>query len=308
MENLSMPGFKRLADPGKVELLAEADRLRKEAFGNTVELCAIVNIKSGNCGMDCKFCSQSRVSRMPVRAYNLLDEQNLASAIMKLASGPYKHIGLVASGGYLGPDELDRLVGIIEKMPPAIVSRLCASLGRLDARSLAKLKKAGIRRYHHNLETSSEYYPRICSSQSWNARRDTVLRALDAGLEVCSGGIFGLGESMGQRVDLARELSEIGVQNLPLNFLHPQPGTPLGDRKPLEAGECLRIIATFRLVLPKATLRVCGGRPLCLANRQDEMFAAGANALMSGDYLTTKGHTLANDLAMLKKLGLEPVS
>ncbi len=165
------------------------------------------------------------------------------------------------------------------------------------------LKNCGIRRLHHNLETSSDFYRQVCTSQSWKARRDTVLRALETDLEVCCGGLFGMGESWQNRIDLALELAAMGVQNIPLNFLHPQADSPLGNRQPMPANEALRTIAIFRHILPKATLRVCGGRPICLGQRQDEMFGAGANALMSGNYLTTKGIGLARDLEMLENLG-----
>lgn len=284
------------------ELFEEADRLRRANFGNAIELCAIINIKNGNCSMDCKFCAQRRGSKTPV--HELLDDGTLEQAILKLSSGPYRHIGLVASGARLERRDLERIVAVVEKLPPSVRARLCASLGRLDAASLAMLKSCGIRRLHHNLETSSAFYPRICTSQSWNARRDTVLRALEAGLEVCCGGLFGMGESWQDRIDLALELADMGVRNIPLNFLHPQPDSPLGHREPMAANEALRVIAIFRHILPKATLRICGGRPICLGKHQDEMFRAGANALMSGDYLTTKGIGLALDLERLEKLGL----
>lgn len=284
------------------ELFEEADRLRRANFGNAIELCAIINIKNGNCSMDCKFCAQRRGSKTPV--HELLDNGTLEQAILKLSSAPYRHIGLVASGARLERRDLERIVAVVEKLPPSVRARLCASLGRLDAASLAMLKSCGIRRLHHNLETSSAFYPRICTSQSWNARRDTVLRALEAGLEVCCGGLFGMGESWQDRIDLALELADMGVRNIPLNFLHPQPDSPLGHREPMAANEALRVIAIFRHILPKATLRICGGRPICLGKHQDEMFRAGANALMSGDYLTTKGIGLALDLERLEKLGL----
>lgn len=284
------------------ELFEEADRLRRANFGNAIELCAIINIKNGNCSMDCKFCAQRRGSKTPV--HELLGDGTLEQAILKLSSGPYRHIGLVASGARLERRDLERIVAVVEKLPPSVRARLCASLGRLDAASLAMLKSCGIRRLHHNLETSSAFYPRICTSQSWNARRDTVLRALEAGLEVCCGGLFGMGESWQDRIDLALELADMGVRNIPLNFLHPQPDSPLGHREPMAANKALRVIAIFRHILPKATLRICGGRPICLGKHQDEMFRAGANALMSGDYLTTKGIGLALDLERLEKLGL----
>lgn len=287
------------------ELFSRAARLREAASGPSVHLCAIINIRSGQCGMDCHFCAQSRHNAAPQAAFPLLDDAVLRERILALAASPVRRIGLVASGAALDGEDFERVLRVTESLPAPVKSRLCASFGRLDATRMARLRAAGITRYHHNLETSEPYYPRICSTQRWVQRRDTARRALEAGLSLCCGGIFGLGESWEDRVSLAFTLRGLGVGHVPLNFLHPQGGTPLAGQAPLSAREALRIIAVFRHVLPGARLRVCGGRPLVLGRRQGEMFAAGANALMTGDYLTTSGEALQHDLDLIAASGME---
>lgn len=286
-------------------LLQQAAGLREAAFGRTVDLCAIINARSGDCGMDCRFCSQSRHNQTPIKVFDLLPDDVLRARILTLAALPVRHIGIVTSGGALHADELERLCGVLASLPADLRPRVCASLGRLSAGQFAQLVQAGLTRYHHNLETSRSHYPRICTTQTWDQRQDTVARARRAGLQICSGGLFGLGESWAERIDFAFSLKALGVRHVPMNFLYPQPQTPLADQKILGAGEALRIIAVFRHILPRATLRICGGRPLVLGERQAEIFAAGANALMIGDYLTTQGQGVQEDLAMIAAQGLE---
>lgn len=286
-------------------LLRQAACLRETAFGRKVGLCAIINARSGDCAMDCRFCSQSRHNQTPIKVFGLLPDDLLRARILTLAALPVRHIGIVTSGGALNADELERLCGVLASLPPELRPRLCASLGRLSAGQFAQLAEAGLTRYHHNLETSRSHYPRICTTQTWDQRRDTVARAMRAGLQACSGGLFGLGESWDERIDFAFSLKALGVRHVPMNFLYPHPQTPLAGQKILSAGEALRIIAVFRHILPQATLRICGGRPLVLGERQQEIFAAGANALMTGDYLTTHGQGVEEDLAMIAAQGLE---
>ena len=287
------------------ELLAGATALREAAFGRKVELCAIINARSGNCGMDCHFCSQSRHNRTPVPAFPLLSEAELRERLRALEHLPLRHVGIVTSGGLLAGEELESLVRTLETLPPSWQGRVCGSLGRLPQESLARLRDAGLTRFHHNLETAEEYYPRVCTTQRWQDRLSTVRRARTTGLEVCSGGLFGMGESWEQRIDFALRLRDEGILHIPVNFLHPHPGTPLGALPPLDAAAALRIVAVLRHVLPTATLRICGGRPTVLGQRQRDMFAAGANALMTGDYLTTAGKALEDDCALIAGLGLE---
>ena len=287
------------------QLFARATALREATFGRSIVLCAIINARSGNCSMDCRFCSQSRHNHTPIDVFPLLPDEELRERILQLAALPVARIGVVTSGSALNGSEVQRLREVLSSLPDAVRPRVCASLGKLTAQDFTLLSQSGLSRFHHNMETSQGYYPRVCTTQTWEQRRDTVLRASEAGLSVCSGGLFGLGEGWEERVDFAFSLKRMGVRHVPMNFLHPHPETPLAEQKPLTADEALTLIAVFRHILPDATLRICGGRPLVLGSRQNEIFAAGANALMTGDYLTTHGQSIAHDLAMITALGLE---
>jgi biotin synthase len=286
-------------------LCASATALRRAHCGDTVSLCSIINAKSGNCGMDCAFCSQSGHHGAAVAAFPLLDATTLRERIARLRDFPIRHCGIVTSGGSLSRDEIRAVAGVLATEHQAPRPRLCASLGRLEADALAELREAGLGRYHHNLECAEAYYPKLCSTQTWRSRLATVRRAGEQGLEVCCGGLFGAGESWEDRLDFAFTLAAEGIREIPLNFLHPHPGTPLAAQPVLAADEALRIIAVFRHILPESTLRVCGGRVSVLGSRQEELFAAGANALMTGDYLTTAGQGIVEDLDMIARLGLE---
>ncbi|WP_022657182.1 biotin synthase BioB [uncultured Desulfovibrio sp.] len=286
-------------------LFEQAARLREAVFGRVVDLCAIINARSGNCVMDCRFCSQSRHNHTPIAVFNFLPDDALRERILKLAALPVNHIGIVTSGTALNEADLAHLRAVLAALPDAARPRICASLGRLRTAQLEQLAGAGLTRYHHNLETAQSHYPRVCTTQTWEQRRDTVIRAQRAGLAVCTGGLFGLGESWEERITFAFSLKELGVRHVPMNFLHPHPQTPLAGQEILSADEALRIIALFRHILPEATLRICGGRPATLGARQHEIFAAGANALMTGDYLTTRGQGIEEDLAMIAAQGLE---
>ena len=299
---------RELVDLPLPELLIRADRLREAAFGRRVHVCAIINARSGNCAMDCRFCAQSSHNPTSVEAFGLLPFAELRSRILALAETPVAKIGLVTSGSLLSGREFESLCEVVRSLPAEVLSRVCLSLGRLKEAQLAELAAIGIRRYHHNLETAESCYQRICTTQTWRQRRDTVVLASRAGMEVCTGGLFGVGENWEQRLEFAFSLKELGVRHIPLNFLNPHPHTPLASQPPLSADEALRVIAVFRHILPEATLRICGGRPLVLGGRQREMFAAGANALMTGNYLTTPGYSMEDDFAMLVSPGLEPTA
>ena len=286
-------------------LLDSAAVLRERRHGKRISLCAIINARSGDCGMDCRFCSQSSHNHTPIAHFPFLEAAELRGRILRLAAWPVRRIGIVTSGGALEEQELHCLLAVVRDLPEDVRRRICTSLGRLPEKHLRELERAGVRRYHHNLETSRAYYPRICSTQLWEQRRDTVVRAQATGLSVCAGGLFGLGESWEDRIDFAFSLRELGVRHVPMNFLHPHPQTPLAGQPLLEPEEALRIIALLRHILPEASLRVCGGRPETLRERQGDMFRAGADALMTGDYLTTQGMGVEDDIRMIEAAGLE---
>ena len=294
-----------LVDADEAQLFAAAAEIRASFFGQQVELCCIINAKSGRCDMDCRFCSQSAHNSTEIEAYPFMDADALEAQIRADIKEGDRKCGIVTSGGKLSTKELADLAATVKKVGGGREAPVCGSLGRLTPEDLAMLKESGVTRFHHNLEASEAYYPEICSTQDWTSRRDTVLAAQAAGLKVCSGGLFGLGESWADRIDLAITLRELGVDSVPINFLYAHPGTPLKDQPPMSAGEALRIIAVYRFLLPNVTLRICGGRSHILGDRQPELFAAGGNGLMTGNYLTVAGSQNDEDLEMIRSLGLE---
>ncbi|MEA2069525.1 MAG: biotin synthase BioB, partial [Verrucomicrobiota bacterium] len=284
------------------ELFAGATQIREAHFGKTVQLCAIINAKSGKCDMDCAFCSQSGHASTEIEEYPFIPPAELARRIEATIENHDCRCSVVTSGGKLSGKELRSLFQTAKTVGAA---PLCASLGRLSGEELTELKQAGITRFHHNLESSEAYYPEICSTQTWRQRLDTVKAAQAAGLDICSGGLFGLGETWEDRIDLALALRKLAVDSVPINFLYAHEGTALRDTPPMEAAEALRIIAAYRFLLPRATLRICGGRTHVLGDRQADLFAAGANGLMTGNYLTVGGSQYETDLAMIQHLGLQ---
>lgn len=289
------------------ELFASATAIRERFFGNKVEACFIINAKSGNCNMNCKFCSQSGFNHTEIEHYPFKSEEDLEAIVAGWEQYPVSRCGIVTSGGALTDADVEKLARFIEsrrasgKKQP----RICGSLGRLKHHALERLKQAGLTRLHHNLETNESFYPNICTSQQWRDRLDTVRQAREHGLSICCGGLFGLGETWDDRISFALELKREGIRNIPINFLYPHPGTPMAEQPVMAPEEALRIIALFRHLIPDATLRICGGRVSVLKERQYDIFAAGANALMTGDYLTIAGAGVETDLAKLKELGLE---
>jgi biotin synthase len=286
----------------EAELVRATTHIRETHFGKTIQLCAIINAKSGTCDMDCTFCSQSGHASTEIEEYPFMPPAELAQHMEAILENHDCRCSVVTSGGKLSGQELQSLCGTAKTLGSA---PLCASLGRLTADELKQLKESGVSRFHHNLESSESYYPKICTTQTWQQRLDTVKAAQAAGLDICSGGLFGLGESWDDRIDLALALRKLDVDSVPINFLYAHEGTSLYDAPPMDAAEALRIIAIHRFLLPKATLRICGGRTHVLGNRQADLFAAGANGLMTGNYLTVAGSQYESDLAMIQHLGLE---
>ncbi|MEN7973247.1 MAG: biotin synthase BioB [Verrucomicrobiota bacterium] len=287
------------------ELLESATQVREAHFGNKVRLCSIVNAKSGKCDMNCRFCSQSAHNTTEIETYPFIDTESLESQIHETIDSGDRLCGVVTSGGRLSTEEIQELAATVRKIGGGSKAPVCGSLGRLLKENLVILKEAGLTRFHHNLEASEGFYSEVCTTQQWSERLATVKAAMEAGMAVCSGGLFGLGESWKDRIDLALTLRDLGVDSVPINFLYAHSGTPLKDMPPLSAEEALRIIAVYRFLLPTTTLRVCGGRAHILGDRQDDLFAAGANGLMTGNYLTVAGSQYKTDLAMIQKLGLE---
>ncbi len=299
-------GAGRLIAMPESELFTGATELREHYFGNEIEICFIINAKSGNCNMNCSFCSQSAFNHTEIEKYPFRSEAELEESVSAWEGLPVERCGIVTSGGALSDDDTEKLARFIEARRRAgkTTPKICGSLGRLGKHAIERLKKAGLTRLHHNLETNESFYPNVCTTQTWRERLETVRRAMAAGLSVCCGGLFGLGETWDDRISFALELRREGIRNIPMNFLYPHPGTPMEAQPVMPPEEALRIIALFRYIIPDATLRICGGRVSVLKHRQYEMFAAGANAMMSGNYLTIPGMSIEKDIAELHKLHL----
>ncbi|MEJ5329819.1 MAG: biotin synthase BioB [Desulfobaccales bacterium] len=296
----------RLSWPELWVRLAEATQLREARFGRKIKLCVIINARSGLCSEDCAYCAQARGAQTQVAKYPLLPREKILEAAAAAHAQGAARFSVVTSGrGLSSSKEREALLEAVAALRAQVPIRLCASLGIVERSFLKELKAAGLNRYHHNLETAASHFPRICTTHSYEERLATIAAAKEAGLEVCVGGIFGLGETVAQRYELACALKDLEVQAVPINFLHPLPGTRLADRPLLSPLEALQIIVALRLMLPAASLIICGGRLPTLRSLAPLAFAAGADGLMTGDYLTTKGRTPADDLAMLADLGLE---
>lgn len=287
-------------------ILGEATRVRESRFGRRVSFCVIINAKSGLCSEDCAFCSQAATSRAAIARYPLLPKDKLVDAARAAHAQGAARFSLVTSGkGIVSAREKREIVEAVAAIREAVPLKVCASLGLADRPFLEDLRAAGLFRFHHNLETASSFYPRICTTHTYQERLATIEAAKEAGLSVCVGGIFGLGETVAQRYEMARTVKALEVDAIPLNFLHPLPGTRLADRPLLPPLEALKVIIAFRLMFPQKTIIICGGRQPTLRSLAPLVFAAGANALMTGDYLTTKGRLPEEDRQMLADLGLE---
>ncbi|MDL2259489.1 biotin synthase BioB [Deltaproteobacteria bacterium OttesenSCG-928-K17] len=265
--------------------------------------CAIINIKSGRCGEDCAFCAQSAHYNTGLANYPMLETDEVLRRAEKAAQWGCRYLGLVASGADLGEKDFARLLKMGEALKKC-GPNLCASIGSLSPDRAAALKSAGFTSCHHNLEAGPNFFKRICGTHDLASRIATVKTARRAGLRTCCGGIFGLGESWRDRLELADLLNELEVDSIPINFLMPIHGTPLGGRPMLSPAEALRLIALMRLTNPGRDIVICGGREKTLGTLKNMCFSAGANGLMIGDYLTAKGSPPESDLAELAALEL----
>jgi len=285
-------------------LFAESNRVRDQFRGSRVDLCSIINAKSGACPEDCSFCAQSAHSRTEAQVYPLLQKEKILESALEAKNYGVRRFCIVTSGKTVSASDIDRICEYTSEIRK-IGLLPCATLGMLDSQQLSDLKDAGLNRYHHNLETSEAYFSEICTSHTYKDKLDTISRAKSLGLSICSGGIFGLGEAWSDRIDMAFALKEIDVDSVPINFFSPVQGTPLGDKDCLDPREALKIIALYRLILPDKEIRVCGGRPQTLRDLNDHIFMAGADGLLIGNYLTTTGRSPDEDLNMIRDMGLE---
>lgn len=291
----------RLPDERVDELLDLAHEVRLAWCGDEVEVEGIVSVKTGGCPEDCHFCSQSGVFDSPVRSA-WLDIPALVKAAKETAALGASEFCIVAA--VRGPD--DRLMAQIRDGVRAILDEveinIACSLGILTQEQVDELVQLGVHRYNHNLETARSFFSHVVTTHSYDERLDTCHVVSNAGMELCCGGIVGMGESLEQRAEFAIELAVLEPDEVPLNFLNPRPGTPFGDRTPMSAVDALRAVATFRLVMPRTILRFAGGREITLGDLAERGVRGGINAMIVGNYLTTLGRPGVEDLTMLKEL------
>jgi len=295
---------------GGWNLLYQGHLVRQANFGRGVRLCAIVPGKLGNCTEDCRWCAQSACSAPGVTEPKRTSLDEICSAADEAAELGATNIGIVNSGKKPAQRDIDDVLAAANRVDQDENTQieLCASLGEMSDNQLAQLSASPIKRYHHNLETSRRFFPQMVTTHTYDEKLRTLRLARQAGLSICSGGLFGLGETWEDRIDLALTLrDEVSPDVVPLNFLVPIPGTTLKNAKPLAPLEILRIIAMYRIIMPDIDLKVAGGRETNLGDMQSWIFFAGATSIMVGKYLTTAGQSAGRDMKMIKNMGLHVV-
>ncbi len=284
------------------ELCEGADKIRKELCGNHVDLCSIINGRSGRCGEDCKFCAQSACHNAKVEEYPFLEPEKILEDCKYHEAKKVHRYSIVTAGRALTGAEMDKALRAYRSMKEECKVELCASHGLLSQEDFIRLKEAGVRRYHANIETSRRNFANICTTHTFEDKLEVIRRAKAAGLSVCSGGIIGMGETWEDRIDMAITLSELEILSIPLNILRPIPGTPLEHQAPLTEEEILRTIAIFRYINPTAMVRLAAGRN-SMKHSGEQAFRSGANAAITGDMLTTSGNRIDDDRKMLEEMG-----
>lgn len=288
----------------KEALYEAAGEIREKFSGKKFDMCSIINAKSGKCSEDCKWCAQSAFFKTDIKTYELVDEREAVEQACKNAEQGVHRYSLVTSGRALSDANLNKLIGVYQKIQKKTNIGLCASMGLLDKSRLQKLKDNGIEHYHCNLETARSFFPKLCTTHSYDQKVLTIKWAQEIGLKVCSGGIIGMGETMEDRIEMAFELNSLGIKSIPLNILNPVEGTPLQGTAPLTDEEILTSFALFRFINPKANLRFAGGR-LQIRHIQEKALQSGINAALVGDLLTTIGSNVEQDKADFSKAGFE---
>jgi len=287
-------------------LFEAANKVRDKFRKDKVDLCALTNAKSGSCPENCAFCAQSSHSKTQAKTYPLISADEIVKHADKAVASKTHRFCIVTSGCSVSDGELREIcaaIRLIKEKYPSL--RMDASLGKLNKEKAKLLKDAGLDRYNHNIETARSFFGKVCTTHSFEDRLATLKILKDAGIEICCGGIFGLGETDAQRIELAFSLKELDVDCVPLNFLNPVDGTPFENNKIPSPLELLKFVSVFRLILPKKQIRICGGRQRNLGQLQPLIFFAGADAIIIGDYLTTKGSAPHQDLQMISDLGLK---
>lgn len=287
-----------------LDLLAAAYRVRHQYFGNRVQLYFLMNAKSGLCPEDCGYCSQSKVSEAEIPRYNILNREKLLDGARLAAERQAKTFCLVISARGPNEREMDMVTRIVPEIKEKYGLKVCACLGLLTLEQAQRLKDCGVDRVNHNLNTSEQFYPEICSTHTYQDRVGTLQAVRNAGMELCSGGIVGLGEADGDVVDMAFALRDLNVESIPVNFLNSIEGTPLAGVNRLNPRYCLKVLAMFRFANPAKELRISGGREIHLGSMQ-ALGLYPANSIFVGDYLTTKGQAPEADYRMIEEMGFE---
>ncbi|QQG65439.1 biotin synthase BioB [Desulfobulbus oligotrophicus] len=299
---IDRPAALSLLTADQQDLWQAADALRRHFMGDHFDLCSIINAKSGNCTENCRFCAQSARHHTGITTYQVIAEDEAMHQALDNDHFGVHRLSLVTSGHHLSADTLAALTRLYRQMTGATSMLFCASAGFLDQHTADTLYAAGVRRYHCNLEASQNYFPEVCTTHTWEEKVQTLRLAQETGMSLCSGGILGMGETMADRIDMAFELRDLGVKSIPINILTPIAGTPLAELVPLSTEEVLTTVALFRFINPDAVIRMAGGRQQ-LGDDQYRCFAAGANGAIVGNYLTTTGAGIADDLHRLAAMG-----
>ena len=292
----------QLPDNMVMDLVEEASKIREYFFKNEMEFCSLINAKNGGCSEDCSFCAQSSKFPTPINSYSLVSKEAMLEGAEKAVSINANRYCIVVSGKRASKEEVEKIAEAVKEIKEKYPVKVCCSIGTVDKEDLQLLKEAGVNRINHNLETSERFFPNIVTTHTWKDRYETIKNIQEVGLSTCTGGIFGMGESDEDIVDLADTYRNLEVHSIPLNFLIPIPGTPLADASNLTPAKCLKIVALFRIFNPKAEIRLCGGREQNLRDYHDIAMEV-ANCLMAGGYLTRAGREPGKDEEMAKRLG-----
>ncbi|PKL52013.1 MAG: biotin synthase BioB [Nitrospira bacterium HGW-Nitrospira-1] len=286
------------------DLFASANRIREHFRGNTVDLCAIINAKSGACPEDCSYCAQSARSAAEIKTFRLVEKETVLEKAKEAKNGRARRFCIVTSGKKASAKDLSKIAEMVSSVRELGLLP-CATLGLLSKNELVLLKNSGLERYHNNLETSERFFSEICTTHTYQDKIKTIKEVKSSGLSLCSGGIFGLGETWEDRIDMAFALRDIGPDSVPINFLTPVKGTRLGMNMILDPFDALKIISLYRFILPDKEIRVCGGRIQTLGELHSFIFLAGADSLLTGNYLTTLGRNYEDDLRLINQCGLK---
>lgn len=286
------------------ELRKGADKIRKHFMGDHIDLCSIINAKSGRCGENCKFCAQSAFSKTGCEVYDFLEPEKIFAQAKALAEEGVHRFSIVTSGKALSGQDFEKALEAFRMIHKNLKIKTCASMGFITKEQIHALKEVGVTGIHHNIETSERNFSNICTSHSYQMKLETLKNVKAEGMRICSGGIIGMGETFSDRIDMALALFEAGADSIPVNVLMPVPGTPFENLKPLSQEEILRTIAMFRFINPGADVRLAAGRKL-MRGEGEIVFESGASATITGNMLTTCGTTIASDKKMFSRLGRE---